>query len=140
MTTAFFSLSPSLTAFLVSSPLRPLTRRFFCPGDLSHSPCELRTFTMFLPRDACPAPRGIARSHSSLGTRHPSPATNFSTGEMRISPFFPQSGSYKFQMPCILNVSRYLQQSNHPDDPQRGRNLGFGKSVRDVFNKGAKVQ
>src|SRR4051812_41727672 len=134
MTTAFFSLSPSLTAYLVSSLFGLLTREAQNPGDTSFSPTP----------EVCPPStslgRDVARSHSSLGTRHSSPATNFSTGEMRISPFFPQSGSYKFQMPCILNVSRYLQQSNHPDDPQRGRNLGFGKSVRDVFNKGAKVQ
>src|SRR5436190_23521187 len=78
MTTASVPLSPSLTAFLVSSPFGLLTREAQNPGDTSFSSTpEVCTTSTSLGRD-------VARSHSSLATRH----SSLICRNYLISPFF----------------------------------------------------
>src|SRR5436190_12612514 len=109
MTTASVRpLSPSLTAFLVSSLFGLLTREAQNPGDTSFFPRdEFCTFKTSLPRNACPAPRGIAMSLQSAGAFSVRPARTFaviftidysvslrvlhghSGSELRAEPLFP---------------------------------------------------
>src|SRR5436190_7442203 len=79
MTTASVRpLSPSLTAFLVSSLFGLLTREAQNPGDTSFFPRDgLCTFTTSLPRNARRVPRGIATSLQSARAFSARPARTF---------------------------------------------------------------